>query len=54
MKPEDVIVIINDLVRLSKSIYDIYTQITGDKAIPSWNEIIAKNTELQERIDAEK
>lgn len=54
MKPEDIIVIVSDLVRLSKSIYDIYTQITGGKDIPTWDEIIANNVKLQEKIDAEK
>lgn len=50
----EIIKIVEGLVSLAKRLYDTYSQIAGKQDLPSWEDVLAKNAELQEKIDAEK
>lgn len=45
--------IIDGLLKLAFNIWSSIRQIEGNEAIPSWEEIIEKNNQLQAKIDSE-
>lgn len=44
---------VNGLISIAFTIWSSLRKVAGDEEIPSWEEIIAKNTTLQSQIDAE-
>ena len=44
---------INGLISIAFTIWSSLRKVAGAEEIPSWDEIIAKNTTLQSQIDAE-
>jgi len=51
---ESVLILINGLISIAFNIWSSVRQIKGEEAIPSWEEILSKNIQLQTKIDAEK
>jgi hypothetical protein len=54
MNTQAIIVLINGLISIAFNLWSSIRQIQGEEAIPSWEEILEKNTGLQAKIDAEK
>lgn len=48
-----IIAIINGLVATAFNLYKVLKQVKGEEQIPTWNELLKENKELQEAIDAE-
>lgn len=53
MDPMTLINIIIGMVKGAKAAYDFIAEIKGDVPIPSWEDILAENTDLQGKIDKE-
>lgn len=49
-----VLAIINGLIGTAMNIWSSARKILGEDQIPSWNEILQKNADLQTKIDAQK
>jgi hypothetical protein len=49
-----ILAIINGLVGAAMSIWSSARKILGEDQIPSWEEILQKNIDLQAKIDAQK
>jgi hypothetical protein len=54
MNPATIIAMIEGLITVAVKLFQVGRQLYGTEAIPSLEKILAKNTELQEKIDAEK
>jgi head-tail adaptor len=54
VSPETIIILINGLISIAFNLWSSIREIEGKEAIPSWEEILEKNTSLQIKIDAEK
>ena len=54
MGAAEIIACVNMLLTQAKGWYDTAQQVKGDAPIPTWDEIVATNTLLQGKIDAEK
>lgn len=54
MDPGMIIVLINGLIMLAMQLWSSARKVFGSEEIPEWDEIIAKNKALQDKIDAEK
>jgi hypothetical protein len=48
-----ILALINGLVSLAMQLWSSARKVFGTEAIPSWDEILAKNKALQDKIDAE-
>jgi len=46
--------ILEGLLKLGFNFYNTLQQAAGDQPIPTWQELVDKNSALQEKIDAEK
>ncbi len=53
MEAAVIIALINALVSAGMQIWSSARKVYGEEEIPSWEEIITKNQELQNKIDAE-
>lgn len=54
MEPASILALVNGLVSTAFNIYRFLKSISGDVAIPTWEEILKKNIDLQNEIDAAK
>lgn len=53
MDPLTIIAMVNSLLGVAFRLYDAISQIQGNQAIPTWDELVDKNRILQAQIDAE-
>ncbi|MCL6577993.1 MAG: hypothetical protein K6T73_01220 [Candidatus Bathyarchaeota archaeon] len=52
--PVTTIALVNGLLSLAMNLWSSARQVYGEDAIPSWEEIVEKNLDLQRKIEAEK
>ena len=46
--------IIEGLIKLGFNFYTMLKRASGDEPIPTWQELLDRNKNLQDKIDAEK
>ena len=49
-----ILAIVNALIGTAYNLYTMTKQISGELPIPTWEELVQKNSSLQAKIDAEK
>jgi hypothetical protein len=49
-----ILALVNGFISMGFNVWKSARQVLGEETIPSWDDIIAKNKELQDKIDAEK
>lgn len=54
MTAKVVLGLVNVAISLAMQLYSMAKQIAGQEPIPTWDEIVAENKLLQDKIDAEK
>lgn len=54
MEPITIVTLIASMIDTAKAAYKFLQEIKGEAEIPTWDELLAGNTEFQKKIDAEK
>jgi len=54
MEAAAIIALVNGLLGIAFRLWDSAEQIKGNTPIPTWEELVDKNKQLQAKIDAEK
>ena len=53
MGAEVIVALVTALINSAMQIWSSARKVYGEEAIPSWDEILKKNADLQAKIDAE-
>jgi hypothetical protein len=53
MEPTAILALLNGMISTAFTLYKMLKQISGDAQIPTWNELLKKNADLQAEIDGE-
>ena len=54
MEATVVIALASGLIKMAFNVWSSARKVMGKEAIPSWDELVSKNIDLQAKIDAEK
>ncbi|MCL6542048.1 MAG: hypothetical protein K6T87_15945 [Roseiflexus sp.] len=54
MNTSSILILVNGLLSIAFNLWSTLRKVEGIESIPSWEELVAKNSILQNKIDTEK